>query len=598
LVNEILQNKLNLQLSDLQSFRLLNYSNKILDDECKIKNRSNLLDEMAESYYNKSQNYLEYFITNISQSFNKTTNKKYTEIWLNNGVFSFEDDLQYNKDFSLYIEEKNKGKYLKQQDGLLAQKRFAKVKYIEYLNEKRDVKKLFITITLPSKYHKYTQKTNKNPNDSKYNDNNFILNKNYEFNYISFEQNIQNNLKLLNEIYKYFYKQLDKYIKRYVSKKYNVSLKEIEEDEELKELCRVDKIKMLEPHASLTPHLHSLLFISEELEEVFYQVYKITLEKYELNKEFCPIEDIQTAKASSYVAKYILKNLGNSEDEENKTKIDIVNQYMRYFSNVRFFNTSNFIHTTQKEIDIVYSYLKRNNKEFLNELKQRKEPLYWSLEQLIKDEIFKFQYEEKEIKIVDYTKLEKDIKELYTKDIEENEIIKDEINYIEKTIKNINENNIVNYMNNKYYPKNDKYILNNTTLKYKNSNNKEELNYYKIMLNIRYKEVLKYFNQRILELEVKQENIEKEIKKHILFNTDKYIKQATIKIFQSGFVKKFSILNFKKEKQQIEAETGVILNSKEDLGFYEYELIKHCEEFVEHKVELSYFEPFKGVLND
>ena len=168
MISEVLENKLNKQLSELQSYRLLNYSNKILDDECKIKNRSSLIDEMRESYYSKSQNYLEYFITNISQSFNKMTNKNYTEIWLNNGVFTFEDDLQYNKDLSLYIEEKQKGKYLKQQDGLLAQKRFAKVKYIEFLNEKRAVKKLFITLTLPSKYHKYTQKKNKNLNNSKY----------------------------------------------------------------------------------------------------------------------------------------------------------------------------------------------------------------------------------------------------------------------------------------------------------------------------------------------------------------------------------------------------------------------------------------------
>ena len=383
-----------------------------------------------------------------------------------------------------------------------------------------------------------------------------------------------------------------------MSKKYNVSLKEIEEDEELKALCRVDKIKMLEPHASLTPHLHSLLFVAEELEEVFYKVYKITLKKYELNKEFCPTEDIQSAKASSYVAKYILKNLDNKEDEESNTKIDIVNQYMRYFSNVRFFNTSNFIHTTQKEIDIVYNYLKRNNREFLNELKQREEPLYYSLEQLIKDELFKFQYEEKEIKIVDYTKLQKDIKELYTKDIEENEKIKDEIKYIKNTLKSINKNNIINYMSDKYYPINEQYILNNTTLEYKNSTNEKEIKIYKIMLKIRYEEVIKYFNKRLLELESTQENIEKVIKKHILFNTDKYIKQTTIKIFQSAFVKNFSILNFEKEKEQIEAETGVILNSKEELGFYEYELIKHCEEFIEHKVELSFFEPYKGILND
>lgn len=134
---------------------------------------------------------------------------------------------------------------------------------------------LFLTLTLPSSFHKFSKKTKR-------------YNKNYNEN-----DTIENGYKKLNTTFRDIYKDFKvnrKFVKVYYS-------------------------KIFEPHSNFTPHLHSILYVKSEFKDNLIQHIKKQILKNELGKSF-EIEEIKDlSRSSSYLLKYVRKNT-KVEDEE------------------------------------------------------------------------------------------------------------------------------------------------------------------------------------------------------------------------------------------------------------------------------------------
>ncbi|MFX4278212.1 replication endonuclease [Aliarcobacter butzleri] len=151
----------------------------------------------------------------------------------------------------------------------------------------QDLKPIFITLTVPSEFHPF--KTLKNG---------FIIeNKKYKF--VKLDDAIVEAYQELKTIYRTFYKRLKNYSKN------------------------IYYIKVVEPHKSLIPHIHLLLFVEEELltntKKLFFKIYKeFKLKKVDYDEKIL-VQNIN--KPVGYIMKYIIKTL-NSNDEFFKRWID------------------------------------------------------------------------------------------------------------------------------------------------------------------------------------------------------------------------------------------------------------------------------------
>ncbi len=133
---------------------------------------------------------------------------------------------------------------------------------------------LFLTLTLPSSFHKFSKVTQK-------------YNPNYDE-----KDTIEIGYKRLNDTFRAIYKDFKvnrKFVKIYYS-------------------------KIFEPHSNFTPHLHSILYIKSEFKENLIQHIKNQILKNELGESW-KIEELKDlSRSSSYLLKYVRKNT-KVEDE-------------------------------------------------------------------------------------------------------------------------------------------------------------------------------------------------------------------------------------------------------------------------------------------
>ena len=361
-----------------------------LEDKTFYENNiKSLKSKMRFGYYKKSSNRLKYYLDNFLLQYNKNSKQTINNAFNKKGIFSNYKDFKYinesntNKieDFKLTFKEKNKGEYLHSQDTLYSYKKISKVMYLEYHN--KDKEKVFITFTLPSSYHKY-----KTVNDT------LVLNQNYKTDY--FEKTVIDSLTLLNEMHRYFYHTLKFKLKRELNK------------QNRKDKINIDFIKILEPHSNLTGHLHSLFYIDSKYLYIINEVYNMTINKY--NLEQTKYEVLTDSKSSSYLNKYILKT--------TKGEQVFYNHYKRHFNNIRFFSSSNFKYSNQKNIEMVYKYL--NKHKLLQRLKNSDIPIYVLIEKMIKNKTFEFTTTDKKQLTINYNKILTDFnKEIKTKSKEQ-----------------------------------------------------------------------------------------------------------------------------------------------------------------------------------
>ncbi len=162
-----------------------------------------------------------------------------------------------------------------------------KVNALVSLAVAQDLLPIFITLTVPTEYHPY--KTLKNGTTIK----------NQNFKYKKIDDAIIEAYQKLRRIYRAFYKRLKSNSKN------------------------IYYIKITEPHKSLIPHMHILLFVQREQQQntkkLFLKIYKnFKLQRIDYDES---ILNDNLNNAVAYIMKYVLKTL-NSHDEFFKRWLD------------------------------------------------------------------------------------------------------------------------------------------------------------------------------------------------------------------------------------------------------------------------------------
>lgn len=162
-----------------------------------------------------------------------------------------------------------------------------KVNALVSISVAQDLKPIFITLTVPSEFHPFKTLRNK------------TIVKNQNFKYQKIDDAITEAYVKLREIYRAFYKRLKNHSKN------------------------IYYIKVVEPHKSLIPHMHILLFVEKEQQlntkKLFINIYKeFKLKRVDYDEKIL-VEKIQNPVA--YIMKYVLKTI-NSNDEFFKRWLD------------------------------------------------------------------------------------------------------------------------------------------------------------------------------------------------------------------------------------------------------------------------------------
>lgn len=160
-----------------------------------------------------------------------------------------------------------------------------KISTIEQIAKRKGYTSVFITLTLPTQFHPFISKRYKN--DRIYTH----VNPNFEFD--SLAEATSQGYQYLNHIYQTFYKRVKNYLKNDLS-----------------------YVKCIEPHSSMIPHMHIVLYFPYEKTDYVKGVYKRVTEDFELTQV-----DYQTSQfkddishCSRYLLKYITKDLKNGAD--------------------------------------------------------------------------------------------------------------------------------------------------------------------------------------------------------------------------------------------------------------------------------------------
>ncbi len=359
--------------------KITNYINDIKPNYKKHSNVDDFKNHISKSYNKKSNKQLKYSIYNLL-SITKD-NKPISDINSYSKYFKFNDMKKGITTDNIKINDKN-SHFLLKQDKKQSSKALAKTKYTQYNNI--DSKKFYITFTCPSSHNYYTKKgTRKNPN--------CIFN--------NLEECIEASLILQRQVNNYFYRQLQKYLKR-------------------KDLGSADFIRSLEPSQGLVIHSHSIYFLQDNeaiktAKHIFQQV------KNKFNLKMVDKKVLKDDKqVTNYVVKYITKTLFSGADTPFHT------QYKRYFSKYRFFSSSKFKNnTSQIKLDKVYIYLSKNYPELLKKFISDKEiPLYIHLENYINEKVV-FETKTTEYIQTNYKKIYKQIDSLKMVDLNSNYIV-------------------------------------------------------------------------------------------------------------------------------------------------------------------------------
>lgn len=142
-------------------------------------------------------------------------------------------------------------------------------------------KAVFITVTLPTKFHPFTTLKNKS----------HIRNKNFDN---SFDGSI-----LLNDFFRHLYNT------------FRIHRKHI----------KLNYLKVIEPHKDFTPHLHAVIYLEQEHLDFFKNHFNNSLKLFGMGVQFdfTPLNDTQSSV--TYISKYVSKSI-NSDNLLNSRIID------------------------------------------------------------------------------------------------------------------------------------------------------------------------------------------------------------------------------------------------------------------------------------
>lgn len=418
-------------IKDEQDIALRRYVDKRIHETLiyeKSEDYKALSTKIRQEYFDKSANQFDFFVKNVSHKRNKLTDEYLVDYTKESCYISVAKNLTLNqrayeingKTKKHFVNEIIQGGFLEEADAKYGHKKLAKVYYLEQLNEGKQ--SYFITWSLPSEYHMYKRKTGLEEADIDYGDMN-ALSKNPKYMGGSFEDAIELGMLKMNEIHTYFYHSLEMRVRNIIRTQYRSKTKEtLNRIQKSRTLDRdtskrlrgslqqhykraikkehMDFIKALEPHKNGQVHAHLLIWLDTAYQSQLFAAYNDTIKHFSLVKRRQKLEIINSelAKPSSYVAKYITK--------ENTAENLFYNQYKRKFGKKhRFFTTSNFRHTTQRKIDIMYRYFAKERPSFLTRIKEKGRSLYHWLERLEVIGVFCFIEKKEERVVLDTQKL-------------------------------------------------------------------------------------------------------------------------------------------------------------------------------------------------
>ncbi len=178
---------------------------------------------------------------------------------------------------------------------------------IQELARRKEFCSVFITLTLPSRFHPFKSIATKQGR--------LYVEENKDFVFNSIKEAVTNGYKELNNIYQTFYKRVKNYTKN-----------------------DLYYIKAIENHQTTIPHLHLVLYFPLEKFDFVKAVFKRVVEHFELNR--IDFEEVSFKEninyASKYLLKYIIKDLNNSSDI---LKARILDGWKRYHR-IRVLTTS------------------------------------------------------------------------------------------------------------------------------------------------------------------------------------------------------------------------------------------------------------------
>ncbi|MDN5114973.1 hypothetical protein [Aliarcobacter butzleri] len=164
---------------------------------------------------------------------------------------------------------------------------------IQELARRKEFCSVFITLTLPSKFHPFRSITTSKGR--------LYVEENKEFAFSSIKEAVSCGYKELNSIYQIFYKRVKNYTKN-----------------------DLYYIKAIENHQTTIPHLHLVLYFPFEHFEMVKATFSRVVEYFKLDR--IDFEEVSFKEninyASKYLLKYIIKDLNNSNDTLKARTLD------------------------------------------------------------------------------------------------------------------------------------------------------------------------------------------------------------------------------------------------------------------------------------
>lgn len=205
----------------------------------------------------------------------------------------------------------------------------------------RNLSNVFITLTLPSVWHKKKTFKDKLVNNRLFGGRTFInykkiLNPLDGKKYLFLNADIKVNIPFLEPIID-FSNTVDKYTPRNASKELSKLLKKFFDDRAYKSIDKADRcyFRVTEPHKDGTPHLHISLFVPQGKKDIIVN---------SLNRLFpAPQSKIETDVDSPvhYLMKYVLKTFDDLRDSEDD--ISNLTLWYLYHGISRFYTSRTFV---------------------------------------------------------------------------------------------------------------------------------------------------------------------------------------------------------------------------------------------------------------
>ncbi|QFR43622.1 rolling circle replication-associated protein [Sulfurimonas xiamenensis] len=199
--------------------------------------------------------------------------------------------------------------------------------------KQKDLKNVFITLTLPSHWHPKKTYKNKLVNNRKFGGRKYIT----TINKIKFLNcHVIQRVPFIDPILD-FSNTIEKYTPHNASKELSKMLKKIFDDRSYKNIEKDDRcyLRVTEPHKDGTPHLHISLFVpADSLDSIVNAV----------NRLFpAPLSKVETDVNSpiSYLMKYILKTLDDLREDSDK--ITNLTLWYLYHGICRFYTSRTFV---------------------------------------------------------------------------------------------------------------------------------------------------------------------------------------------------------------------------------------------------------------